>query len=297
MTALTHEHSWSLPAPPERVFAAFTEPATLTQWFAEHAQVEPRAGGAYRFWGRYSYGSPSAGEATQRLLDFAPPNTLSYTWRFGGQDSTVTLTFAPEKTPQGDGTKLSLRHHFDRAPEVPRVKHLVDDVWRLHVGNLMTWLMAGPDGLVRVDFADPRPEVRATVLIDAPRERVFAALLDPEMLNRWIASRAEVEPRAGGRYTYGWNYAIDGCDVHGGPTRIIEIVENEKLVTDWPDWRGDPQMQPTTVTWLLESVGTQTRVTLVHGVFERVADLGDYGAGWGWFLSQLKAAVEAPAAT
>ncbi len=77
-------------------------------------------------------------------------------------------------------------------------------------------------------------------------------------------------------------------DVEGGPTSILEMVPNERLVTDWGDWRGDPDVPPQTITWLLEPAGAGTRVTVVHGGFVRAADISDYPFGWGSFLAELK---------
>jgi len=111
-------------------------------------------------------------------------------------------------------------------------------------------------------------------------------------MSRLIASDAEVEPRIGGRYSYGWTYEYGGRSVAGGPTRILDLVPNERLVTDWPDWRGDPTRPTTRVAWLLEPLGRKTRVTVVHGDFARTADISDYPFGWPGFLSQLKAHLE-----
>ncbi len=71
-----------------------------------------------------------------------------------------------------------------------------------------------------------------------------------------------VEPHEDGRYSYGWRYDVNGRQVEGGPTKILEVVENSKLVTDWPDWRGNTNLRaPQRVTWTLEWIGEQTRVT------------------------------------
>lgn len=32
----------------------------------------------------------------------------------------------------------------------------------------------------------------------------------------------------------------------GGPTKILDIITNERLVTDWLDWRGDNTAVDTT---------------------------------------------------
>ena len=293
MTPWTHEFSCVLPRPPARVFAALIEPLQLERWWAEHAEVEPRAGGAYRFWGRHTYATPDRSEARQKLTRVEPNRVVAYSWRLLGLDSMVTLELAPESAEGVEAAKLTIRHEFPRLPEGARADDLVDDLWRLACGNLRAHLL-GLGGLLWPDYGNPRPEVRLSVLIDAPRANVFKALIDPVWLNRWIASAAVVEPRAGGRYSYGWNYAIKGRDVQGGPTRILELVENERLVTDWPDWRGDPSVAPTTVAWLLMDEGTGTRVTLVHGPFARSTDVSDYPFGWQDFLAQLKAKLEDP---
>lgn len=286
----------TLPASPERVFAALTDAQALKAWFAEEAEVEPRQGGAYRFWGRHSYGTADAASATQVITAFEPPHRLGFGWRVLDQDSEVTITLVPDDGENSPGgTRFKVRHQFPRAPAIARAQELIDDLWRLHASNLRAWLSGG-EGMILPDFTDPDPQVRVSTLIEAPVAVVFASFLDPATLNRWIASAAEVEPRVGGRYRYGWTYEIAGRQVQGGPTRILELVENEKLVTDWPDWRGDPEVPVQRVTWLFEPVGEHTRVTLVHDGFVRAVDISDYPLGWQHFLSGLQAAlVAAPA--
>lgn len=292
MTSWTHEHSMPLPVPPDRVFRAFTDPADLKAWFAEDVEVVPEKGGAYRFWGRHTYGAPARGAADQRIVDFDPASALGFTWRFDGMDTRVQVRWAPKETPMGPGTTITVRHELPGVPAGARGKELIDDLWRLHFGNLGAHLM-GMNGIVLPDFADPSPEIRMTISIDAPPEAVYRALLEPEALNRWIASTAEVEPKVGGRYTYGWKYPMDGREVAGGPTRILALEPNRKLVTDWPDWRGDASVTGQTITWLLDAEGSGTRLTLIHGGFGRTTDQSDYRFGWGGFATQLKSLVEA----
>src|SRR5262245_31932048 len=102
MSEWTHSFTmpFPYPAPAERAFAALTEPAALTRWFAEHAEIEPREGGAYRFWGKDSYGTLRRGDAMQRITAYEPGAKLAYTWPLHGVVSEVTLTV----TPKDDGS-------------------------------------------------------------------------------------------------------------------------------------------------------------------------------------------------
>lgn len=291
MPELVHTFSWALPATPEAVFAALTEPEQLKAWFADDVDIEPREGGAFRFWGRHVYGAPKVG--AQRLTRFEPGQALAFTWELHGQPSEVTLEVSPgdpEKNP--GGATVSGRHAFAEAPAIGRAREMVDDHWRIANGNLAAHL-AGGQGLMRVDFADPQPEVRVSTLIDAPVEKVFKAFIEPELLAKWSGAPAPViEPHAGGRYEYGWSYEVDGRQVTSGPTRILEYEENRRLVTDWPDWRGDPAVPVQRITWLFDDLGGKTRVTVVHDGFVRAVDISDYPFGWGGFGEMLKKIFE-----
>jgi len=297
----THEYEVELPAGRERVWRALTDPPELTQWFAEGVEVEPMPGGKFRFWGRRAYGAPPREKAHQRITRFEPGREIAFEWEIEGVESEVVIVLEPaadtaENAGAGEDagsgkTRLRLRHKFPAPPAVPYAAELIDDLWRLTLGNLDAHLRGG-EGLALPDYTDPNPEIRVSIVIDAPRERVYRALLDPAALNRWIASDAEVEPRIGGRYRYGWRYEVAGRQVAGGPTKILELVENEKVVTDWPDYRGDETRGATRVTWLLESLGpAKTRVTLIHDGFSRAADASDYPFGWRGFLERLKGSV------
>ncbi len=291
-TKWTHAHTFTLPAAAPHVFRAWTDAVELQRWFAEHVAIEAREGGVFRFWGRCTYGVPTEKAATGRIVRFERDVALSFDWQFDGVPSRVTLEFKPD--PKGNASKshLALQHAFDGRLGIAYQEELIDDLWRLTCGNLDAHLRGG-EGIVIPDYTDPDPEVRLSIVIDAPRELVFRALIEPEALKRWVgAPAAVVEPRVGGRYEYGWQYDIKGMNVTGGPTKILDIVPNERLVTDWLDWRGDTTRAPTRLAWLLESVGTKTRLTLVHGGFERIVDQSDYPFGWRWYLDQLKKEAE-----
>ena len=286
----TYEHSWTLGAPRDRVMAALTEPAQLMRWFAEHVDVELRAGGRYRFWGRHTLGTPAAGDARQQLTRYEAGRHLAFTWSLHDVGTEVAIDVAVD----GEQSRLTLQHAVSGELPVPRARELIDDHWRLSMGNLSEHL-AGTASILLPDYADPMPEVRMVVQIKAPVAVVWRALTEPALVNRWFGSTsAIVEPRTGGRYELGWTYTVDGREVDAGPTEIIAIVPNAKLVLAWPDWRGDASVTGQTITFLLEPTATGTTLTFVHAGFGRTSDMGDYGFGWKSLVGTLVTLIESP---
>lgn len=235
-------------------------------------------------WGRYTPGTPAARPDEDLLISVIQNERIEFSWRCLGVPSIVTLSCVAE----GEETTLTVRHTLDGELAMPRSREFVDDWWRLVFANLTAWLSGGR-GLCRVDFADPAPEVRLTIDIAAPREAVFRALLDPALVNQWIAKSATIEPHAGGRYDLGWRYVVDGRDVIGGTTRIMEMREPEYLVLDWLDWRGDASVTGQYIAFTLEVIPTGTRVHFRHAGFSRPGDVSDYALGWVYFLDRLAA--------
>lgn len=101
-----------LPAEPERVFAAWIDPAWLSRWMSPvgHARVEAdvRVGGLLRV---VMVGDGREIEHVGEYLEVSPPHRLSFTWRSaytGDRHSRVTV----ELTEHGDLTELVLRHEL-----------------------------------------------------------------------------------------------------------------------------------------------------------------------------------------
>lgn len=285
--AWTHDFEFSIPAAAGRIFEALTTERELEAWFAEHARVEPRLGGAFRFWGRHTVGTPGEREANGTITTFEPGARLGFEWNVCGTPSSVSLALVADETEGGPGTKVTVRHTLHAPLDRPRPKELIEDWWRFTLGNLKAHT-TGQGEILRPDFADPEPEIRLSMTIDAPPDAVFRALTEPEALRDWMmAPDPIVEPRVGGRYELGWKYTVDGAEVSGGPMKILDIVPNERLVVNWPDWRGDPSVPIQSITWLLKPEGAGTRVTLVHAGFTRTVDFSDYPFGWGHFMSEM----------
>lgn len=270
---------------PEATFNALIDADALEAWFAEHAEVEPMDAGAYRFWGRHTIDTRRREKATQKITQYGPFSTLSFSWRLLGRDSKVTWIVAAD----GDkGSRVTVRHEFASLPDGVRVKEMIDDLWRLNTGNLNFYLM-GERNLYRPDFDDPNPVITQSIIINATAEKVFAALTTPEQIKQWFPAPAPVvEPRIGGKYGFGFSYEVDGKMVEPPPMTILAYEENRKLAISWPDWRGDPAVPDQKVTWTLEALaGGKTQLTLTHTGFIRAVDVSDYPFGWVEFLGKI----------
>lgn len=148
-------------------------------------------------------------------------------------------------------------------------------------------------------FADR--ELVLTRLINAPREKVYRAWTDPELLKQWFAPKpyttpiVEIDVRPGGS-AYFVMRGPDGKDLpnHGV---YLEVVPNEKLVsTDAYVKAWEPSEKPfMTLILTFEDEGGKTRYTarVRHWtVADREAhEKMGFHEGWGLCADQLEALV------
>lgn len=134
-------------------------------------------------------------------------------------------------------------------------------------------------------------EVRRTIEIRAPRERVWAALTRPEELLRWFPTQhAAFDLRPGGLASFVWEEGADEA--------VIDVVEPPaRLVFRWrPAGLDRPY---TTVSFDLEETEGGTRLTLVESGFtslpDQIREQSQQGndAGWRDELEELKTYLEA----
>lgn len=94
-------------APPETVFAYFTDPERYRAWQGVAAELDPRPGGLFRVV-QNDAGFVARGE----FVDVDPPRRVVFTWGWEGIDGLLPGESRVEVTlrPVGDGTLLRLRH-------------------------------------------------------------------------------------------------------------------------------------------------------------------------------------------
>lgn len=138
------------------------------------------------------------------------------------------------------------------------------------------------------------PTYVQSVHIQAPAEKVWRALVDPEFTQRYyygfrLSVDASLAP--GSRYTYD---LPDGTV--GIVGEIVEAHEPSRLVmtfaAQWDESLADDR--PSRVTFELEPLGDRlTRLTLVHDEFTgETATFTAVSGGWGLILDSLKTLLE-----
>jgi uncharacterized protein YndB with AHSA1/START domain len=118
-----------------------------------------------------------------------------------------------------------------------------------------------------------KTEIHLTRTYPHPRAKVWRALTDPLVMEKWLMRPENFEPKVGARFRLvakpqpGWRGFVD-CEVLA--------VDPERQITF--SWMGDEKGKPMMVTFSLEDDGSGTRFTLDHVGFEGLS---------GWLLARL----------
>jgi uncharacterized protein YndB with AHSA1/START domain len=239
----------------DRVWKAWTDPELIAQWWgpadftAPVIKVELREGGRYL----YAMRSPEGQDfwSTGEYREIVPMERLVFTDSFADAEGNVvpastygmsadwprellvTVTFEEH----GGGTKVTLREAGIPAGETLDMAEAgwnesLDKLARVLGGAAKTHLTAEPG----------KQELVITRIFDAPRDLVFKAYTDPELVPRWWGPRSytttvdTMDVRPGGTWRYlqrdagGEEYGFHGVyhDVTP-PERLIYTFEFEPM--------------------------------------------------------------------
>lgn len=105
-----------LPASRERVFAAFTEPELLKQWWGPAGFTLPQASVDLRVGGRYRFGmQPPQGDVIYLVGTFReirPPDRLVYTWAWESAPEQETMVTVEFRDAEGDTEVTVMQEPF-----------------------------------------------------------------------------------------------------------------------------------------------------------------------------------------
>jgi uncharacterized protein YndB with AHSA1/START domain len=129
------------------------------------------------------------------------------------------------------------------------------------------------------------------VEIEAPAEKVWQAIIDPEMTSQYYFETGFTgDLRPGGAYAYKNG---DGEDVLSGV--ILEIEPPRRMVTTFSaQWADDIRSEPASrVTWEIEERDGRSVVTVTHDQLDRSPITFDgVSGGWPGILEGMKQLVE-----
>jgi len=147
---------------------------------------------------------------------------------------------------------------------------------------------------------------RITRHVNAPRSRVYRALLDADAVAQWMVPNGMTsqvhafDAREGGTFrislTYDEPSRIGKTDAHTDTYhgRFVELVPNERVVQAVEFESADPQMRgEMTITFSLVEVAGGTDIVAVHEQLPSGISPADNELGWQLSLGKLAALVEA----
>ena len=95
--------------------------------------------------------------------------------------------------------------------------------------------------------------IKKEIVINASIDRVYSALIDPDLLTQWFPNIATIEPWVGGKVFFRFSKEVTkekkDHDVIG---TIISIIPNKELSYTWNFTTKPEYNKNTIVTWKLE---------------------------------------------
>ena len=122
--------------------------------------------------------------------------------------------------------------------------------------------------------------IRQKYTINAPIEKVWEAIVTPEIINKWGAGPAKMDGKPGSEFTL-W-----GGDIWG---KNLEVVKGKKLIQEWFGGNWD---KPSKLTIILSEDSSSTLVDLIHEGVPKDEE-ADFADGWKtYYFGEIKKLLE-----
>jgi uncharacterized protein YndB with AHSA1/START domain len=305
-------------APRGLVFKVYTDQNLIPKWWGPRNltttidKMELRQGGAWRFIQRDAEGKEYASNGV--YLEVMPPEKLVSTFNFEpmpGHELVETSIFEEENGK----TKLTAKDVFqsvedrDGMVQSGMESGLRESMERL--SELLDEMQKEKAGGIRINAVEKPNDLMITRILEAPRETVWKAWTDCEIVKNWCGPKGFTAPfcrndfRAGGKYLYAMK-APEGKEAWSGKTIwstgvYREIVPMKRIVStdSFADENGNvvsakeygmnadfPLELMLTVTF--EDMDGKTKITLMHVGFPTAADRDGAREGWNESLDKLE---------
>jgi uncharacterized protein YndB with AHSA1/START domain len=236
------------------------------------------------------------------VLDTIEPPRRATSRSLPDQQLVTTYTLDEER----GGTQVTITMTgFEDLPEAARQDrvNLSNKAWETALENLKAHVDRqelphpfAPVAPLFGFFREPQEKVAVerSIWINAPRERVWKAITDPEQLDKWFSPGTQWQGtglKVGGKL-----FVLDPESKAEMYTQVIEIVDPpSQLVT-----RSLPEPEEVSyvTNWMLTEENSGTRLTILHTGYElapmetRNMNMEQNAFGFGMMLGNIKAVIE-----
>ena len=278
-------------APVERVWSAYSDPRQLERfwgppgWPATFTHWDHTVGGKANYTMTGPRGEKASG--TWEFVEIDAPRSFTVLDSFADENGTpdpdlpsMRMTFTFEAT--ADGTRMVNTSYFTSAEALEQVVAMGAVEGSTMAFNQLDRVLAGLREYsagkgTQTEILDDT-HVRITRLVEGPRDLVWRAHQEPELMRQWLLgpdgwrmSVCEIDPAVGGRYRYEWE-PLEGMPGEkfgfDGETLLWEAprraVTTEHMTgTDFPstlnDLTLDEEDGATLITLVIEYPDKETR--------------------------------------
>jgi uncharacterized protein YndB with AHSA1/START domain len=288
MTTTTQFKKWVLlECTTDRAWRALTDAGELGKWLGEDVRLDLRPGGVLSL----RSGIPVL-DGAHAVDAIEPGRLLALRWNAGGHEGRVAFRLEEH----AGLCRVTIVHDVPPAA-VPALGDSIGTplgallyAWSYALLELRSYVERGvAEGRVPPSTDPLGIDLSVTVRADAAD--AFRAIVDPTRIPKWNPYAGEgtkVEPRVGGRYSFGWESEVKKTD---GPDEIVEYEEGHRVAVSW-FLKGD---RKSLVTWTVDALpgeGT-VRIRLQHSGFVSDPDVvREYKLGWAHFLFSFQAYLE-----
>ena len=120
----------------------------------------------------------------------------------------------------------------------------------------------------------------------AQPENVFAALTEPKTLVKWFLSKAKLDPKKGGIYSFDWLGGYHMTD------KVKRFEKNKAVSFSWSDKLKNGEMVKTTASFEVAKEGKGTLLKLRHSGFKDPEHFADCSSRWAYYLTNMKSVLQ-----